>query len=246
MRKVIAVTFDLWDTLIKEVPGGSEKVASLRIHRIADLLDEIGRHHDPEEVEEAYRKTGTFLELAWDKARDMPVRDHVLFMLSCIECRLPGKMSNDDISEVERIYSDSILEHPPEILPGAREALRSVKENGYKLGLVSNTGKTPGSTLRVLMDRMGILEHFQVTTFSNEVMVRKPAEAAFRVTLEQLKALPKATAHVGDDAENDIAAAKRLGMHAVQVMAHAKAAADEADLRVGSLDEVSDALESLG
>jgi putative hydrolase of the HAD superfamily len=246
MRKVTAVTFDLWDTLIKEVPGGSDRVASLRIHRIADLLDSIGRPHDIDEVAEAYRKTGTFLELTWDKSRDMPVRDHVLFMLSCIECRLPGKMTNEDISAVEQIYADSILEHPPELLPGAKDALRAVGEKGYRLGLISNTGKTPGTTLRVLMERMGVLEHFQVTTFSNEIMVRKPAEAAFRVTLEQLKTLPKAAAHVGDDPEMDIVGAKRLGMHAVQVMDHAKGPAGEADVRVQSLDGVPGALESLG
>ncbi len=246
MRKVIAVTFDLWDTLIKEVPGGSERVASLRVHRIAELLDGIGRPHDLEEIEEAHRKIGTFLELTWGKARDMPVRDHVLFMLSCIECRLPGKMTNEDISRVERIYADSLLDHPPELLPGAKEALRAVSEKGYKLGLISNTGKTPGYTLRTLMDRMGILEHFQVTTFSNEIMVRKPAEAAFRVTLDQLKTLPKAAAHVGDHPENDMAAAKRAGMHAVQVLTHASAPADEADARVESIAGVPDALDGLG
>ena len=246
MRKVTAVTFDLWDTLVREVPGGSDRVASLRTHRIAELLEGIGRPHDVEEVEEAYRKTGTFLDLTWGKSRDMPVRDHVLFMLSCIECRLPGKMTNEEISEVERIYADSILEHPPELLPGAKEALRAVSEKGYRVGLISNTGKTPGSTLRVLMGRMGILDIFHVTTFSNEIMVRKPAEAAFRVTLEQLKVLPKAAAHVGDDPEKDIAGAKRVGMHAVQVMAHAKSPAEEADARTDTMDGGREALERVG
>lgn len=246
MRKVIAVTFDLWDTLIKEVPGGSDKVAAMRIDGIADKLDQIGRPHDLDEIEEAYRKTGTFLELTWDKARDMPVRDQVLFLLSCIECRLPGKMTNEDISDVERIYSDSMLGHPPELLPGAKEALTEVSERGYKLGLISNTGKTPGSTLRTLMGGMGILDYFQVTTFSNEIMVRKPAEAAFRVTLEQLKALPRAAVHVGDDPEKDVGAAKKLGMGAIQVLLHASAPADMADFRVDSLEGVPEAVEKLG
>lgn len=246
MRKVIAVTFDLWDTLIKEVPGGSQRVASIRTQRIADLLDRIGRPYGHEAVEEAYRKTGTFLELAWDKSRDMPVRDHVLFMLSCIEYRLPGKMTDEDISEVERIYSESILEHPPQLLQGAKDTLRAVSERGYKLGLVSNTGKTPGSTLRVLMERWDILDAFQVTTFSNEIMVRKPAEGAFRITLERLKVTPKASAHIGDDPDMDMAGAKRVGMHAVQVMRHARASAPEADARVESIEDVPDALDSLG
>lgn len=246
MRKVIAATFDLWDTMIKEVPGGSERVASLRIHRIADLLEEIGRPHDVSEIEEAHRKTGTFLELTWGKARDMPARDHVLFMLSCIECRLPGKMTEEDISRVERIYSDSILDHPPELLPGAKDALRAVWEKGYRLGLISNTGKTPGSTLRTLMGRMGILEFFEATTFSNEIMVRKPAEGAFRVTLEQLRTNAKAAVHVGDDPENDMAAAKSFGMLAIQVMNHAKGPAEEADFRVQSMADVPGAIEDLG
>lgn len=246
MRKITTVTFDLWDTLIRELPGGGERVASLRIRRIADLLDGIGRPHDLWEVEEAYRKTGTFLELTWGKSRDMPVRDHVLFLLSCIECRLPGKMADEEIREVEKVYAESILEHPPELLPGAKEALKAVSEKGYRLGLISNTGKTPGETLRVLMGRMGIIEHFDVTTFSNEIMVRKPAEAAFRVTLEKLRTPPKAAAHVGDDPERDIAAAKRAGMHAVQVMAHASFAAPEADASVRSMEGVPAALDNLG
>jgi putative hydrolase of the HAD superfamily len=246
MRKIIAVTFDLWDTLVREVPGGSDRVASLRVRRIAELLEGIGRPHEVWEVEEAYRKTGTFLELAWDKSRDMPVRDHVLFMLSCIECRLPGKMTDEEISQVERAYADSILEHPPELLPGAKDALRAAADKGYRLGLISNTGKTPGSTLRVLMDRMGILERFDFTTFSNEIMVRKPAEAAFRVTLEGLKTLPKAAVHVGDDPEKDVAGAKRAGMHAVQVMTHASSPAPEADERIPSMEGVPEALDRLG
>lgn len=246
MRKIVAVTFDLWDTLIKEVPGGSDRVSALRVRRIGELLDSIGRPHGQEEIEEAYAKTGTFLELAWGKSRDMPVRDHVLFMLSCIECRLPGKMTDEDIAMVERIYADSILEHPPELLPGAKDALREVSERGYRVGLISNTGKTPGSTLRVLMGRMGILDHFQAMTFSNEIMVRKPAEAAFRVTLDQLKTPSKAAAHVGDDPEKDIAGARKSGMHAVQVTMHAKAPSSEADVRVESVSEVPEALDTLG
>src|SRR4030067_892823 len=90
MRRISAVTFDLWDTLIKEGPGNTDRVAALRIDRIGDILDRTGHPHDREEVAEAYTKTGTFLELTWAKSRDMPVRDHVLFLLSCVECRLAG------------------------------------------------------------------------------------------------------------------------------------------------------------
>jgi putative hydrolase of the HAD superfamily len=121
------------------------------------------------------------------------------------------------------------------LLPGAREALEAVRRRGYKMGLICNTGRTPGSTLRKLMDRMGILGFFDVTTFSNEIMVRKPSEAAFRTTLKELGAAPKASVHVGDNPENDIAGAKRVGMRALQVMQYANRPAPEADARIESI-----------
>jgi putative hydrolase of the HAD superfamily len=246
MRKIIAVTFDLWDTLIREVPGGSQRVARIRVERIADFLERIGRPQDLEEVEDAYRKVGTFLEMTWDKSRDMPVRDHVLFMLNCMECRLPGKMTDEQISEVERIYAESMLDCPPALLPGASEVLEAVNEKGYRMGLISNTGKTPGITLRKMMTSMGIARPFETMTFSNEILVRKPAETAFRVTLGELKTVPKAAVHIGDDPEKDIEGAKAAGMHAIQVTKYSRGISSAADCHTESLDGVLEALERLG
>jgi putative hydrolase of the HAD superfamily len=245
MRRISAVTFDLWDTLIQEVPGNPSKVSDTRVNRIASVLDRTGHPHAREEIEEAYDKTGTFLQLTWDKARDMPVRDHVLFLLSCVECRLASKLAQDDFEAVVKVYADSILDYPPALLPKAKEALESVKERGYALGLISNTGKTPGSTLRVIMDNMRILQYFDVTTFSNEIMVRKPAESAFRVTLEKLGALPRAAVHIGDDPDKDIAPAKKIGMRAIQAMGPRSTRSEIADGHVVALDEVVGIIENL-
>jgi FMN phosphatase YigB (HAD superfamily) len=82
MRKITAVTFDLWDTLIQEHPGGSDRLAKLRIEKICSLLSSRGIIHSKDEIGSAYKKTGDFLELTWSKRRDMPVHDQVLFMKS--------------------------------------------------------------------------------------------------------------------------------------------------------------------
>lgn len=245
MRKITAVTFDLWDTLIKEYPGGNEKVTKLRVEKIVNILDGRGIVHSSEEVGGAYRKTGDFLELTWSKRRDMPVRDQVLFMLNCVDNKLSRKIDRDALAEVQKVYEESILDNPPMLLPGAKEALRAVSDKGYKLGLISNTGRTPGTILRVVMDRMGILEYFDETTFSNEILVRKPAEKAFRSTLDKLKVLPKAAVHVGDDAEKDIGGAKKVGMRAIQVLVPGEERSALADFLVDSLDEVPGKLDSL-
>lgn len=238
MRRIAAVTFDLWDTLIQEHPGGSDKVASLRIDRICKYLNDKGMVHTKAEVATAYRESGDFLEMTWSKRRDMPVRDQVLFILSSIDSRLTGKLSEADLQNIEKFYSYSILDHPPGLLPGARETLKAVRSKGYRIGLISNTGRTPGSVLRVLMGNMGILEFFDVTTFSNEILVRKPAEGAFTTTLEKLRVAPKAAVHVGDDPDSDIAGAKRVGMRAVQVITNGIRPSSSADSSAQSLDQV--------
>jgi putative hydrolase of the HAD superfamily len=245
MRKIAAVTFDLWDTLIQERPGGSDKVAMLRIDGIASILSARGIVHTDEELESAYTETGEFLEMTWSKKRDMPVGDQVLFMLSSIDDKLASKLANKELTEIERIYSESILDNPPMLLPGASDVLRSVKEKEYRIGLISNTGRTPGSVLRILMGRMGILEYFDTTTFSNETLFRKPSEGMFRITLDKLKVIPKAAVHIGDDADSDIAGAKRIGMHAIQVAAVGRSQSRIADGHVKSLDQVVDRIDQL-
>ncbi len=245
MRKLVAVTFDLWDTLIQEHPGGSDRLARLRIERMGSLLSSRGIVHSKDELRSAYRKTGDFLELTWSKSRDMPVHDQVLFMLSSINDKLACKLSRQDLAAVEKIYAESILDIPPRMLPGAKEALRSVRENGYKIGLISNTGRTPGSALRIVMESMGIGGFFDTMTFSNEILVRKPSAAAFRVTLDRLRVLPRAAVHIGDDREGDILGAKKVGMHAIQIVPPGAQRSAEADDCVDSLGSVVKSIQKL-
>ena len=245
MRRLGSVTFDLWDTLIQEVPGGSLEVARVRIERIEEILKAHGRPHSTEEIGEAYAKTGSFLDLAWSKCRDMPVRDQVLFMLSCIEWRLPSKLGNEGFSEVEEAYATSMLEHRPVLLPDAKDVLEDVRAMGLRLGLVSNTGRTPGTVLRRIMKDYGILDCFDMTTFSDEVLVRKPAQTIFKVTLEGLRTPPRASLHVGDDPGADIDGAKDCGMMAVQVFREKHGPNSRADACAHRLKDVVEIIDSL-
>jgi len=245
MRQISTVTFDLWHTLVKELPGSANKVSRLRIDRIAELLESTGMPQDIREIEDAYRKTGIFLELTWARARDMPARDHVLFMLNCIECRLPGKLGPDNVKRVERIYAEAMLVHPPVLIDGAKEVLGNLRREGYRLGLISNTGKTPGSTLRILLDRLGVLQHFQATTFSDEVTFRKPSGLIFGLTLDQLRTHPKAAVHIGDDPDKDVKGARACDMRAIQMAWPEVPRSDQADRYVSRLEDIPEALSDL-
>jgi len=246
MRRISTVTFDLWDTLIQEYPDRMERVAQTRIDGIRELLGRKGVVHSQDEIRRAYMDTGKFLELTWSKHRDMDTTDQVLFMLSSLDDKLATRLERGDLAEIVAVYCGGLLDNPPRLLPGAKDALRAVRSQGYRVGLISNTGRTPGSVLKVMMGQMGILGFFDTTTFSNEILVRKPAEGAFRITLENLRAVPKAAVHIGDSEESDIRGAKAVGMRAIQVMREGRPASKLADAQVGSLDAVIESVDRLG
>lgn len=245
MKKIAGATFDLWDTLIQEYPGGSLIVAKARVDGILRVLEKCGIAHSERDVALAYAKSGDFLEMTWSKKRDMPVKDHLLFLLSCIDDKLIGRLCPKDLTDIESAYSDALLQMPPRLLPGAKEALKSVKSQGHKIGLISNTGRTPGTTLRAAMENLGILHFFDAMTFSNEILVRKPAETAFRTTLEKMKVHPRACVHVGDDPDKDVRGAKEIGMRTIQVVPRGSRKCGSADSHVRSMHEVAEAIGKL-
>ncbi len=75
------------------------------------------------------------------------------------------------------------------------------------LALICNTGRTPGSTARVILERLGLKKTlFPLAFFSNEVGgVAKPHPKIFRQALAALGGVqPQEAAHIGDDARTDV------------------------------------------
>ncbi len=85
-----------------------------------------------------------------------------------------------------------------------------------KVGLISDTGYTPGRTLRKILANHGIERHFHAFSFSNETGYLKPNPQTFHAILEQLNVPPEEAVHIGDLEETDIAGAKAVGMKAIK------------------------------
>ncbi|MEM2839715.1 MAG: HAD-IA family hydrolase [Thermoplasmata archaeon] len=217
MPRLNAVTLDLWDTLITEIPRKNPGLTRYRIELMHDELEKLGFKYSIGRIEEAYARSEEFCDEVWSRHRDMPLDDHFLFLLSCIDSGLPWKLSKDGLERLRKGYSEAIFRMPPVLLPHAREALEYLSSNGYRIGLISNTGRTPGSVLRTLLAHLGISEYFDVMTFSNEVLVRKPEKQIFLHTLRALGALPRLSLHIGDDPEADFEGARNAGMNALLI-----------------------------
>ena len=73
----------------------------------------------------------------------------------------------------------------------------------------------PGEALRKLLNACGVLEFFDATVFSNEVLRRKPDLLIFNRAASLLRAEKKSIVHVGDNPDADFWGAKDAGMQAI-------------------------------
>jgi putative hydrolase of the HAD superfamily len=168
-------------------------------------------------LDAAYEASATYLSRVWSGHRDVPVESHVLSILAAADPDLPRRVSPATMTALVDAYSRPALLVPPAVDPGAHGALEALVARGYALGVVSNTMRTPGATLRKLLERYGILGFFRHTTFSDEIGVRKPAPEIFALALRALGAEVATAVHVGDDAILDVEGARAAGMRVIQV-----------------------------
>jgi putative hydrolase of the HAD superfamily len=127
---------------------------------------------------------------------------------------LDVELPEEALDRIAQVFARGVLDHPPDLLPGVREALDDLSGT-RQLALISDTAFSPGAILRELMEREGIARYFDAFVFSDETGVAKPDPVAFERALAALKVEPAAAAHIGDIERTDIAGAHAAGMHAI-------------------------------
>lgn len=95
----------------------------------------------------------------------------------------------------------------------ASDTLEKLKERGYKLGIIAN--QSVGATQR--LDNWGLLMYFDVIALSSELGVSKPNRSIFEKAVELAGCQFQNAVMVGDRLDNDIRAAKSLGMKTVWI-----------------------------
>jgi putative hydrolase of the HAD superfamily len=168
-------------------------------------------------LDRAYEDSGAYLGRLWSKNKDVPAMDHVRAILKAVDSGLPARVPEAAMAALLHAYAEPALLVPPTVDGGARAALEQLRSQGVKLALLCNTMRTPGETLRKVLDRFGLLACFAHTTFSDEVGLRKPDPQIFALTLRELQVEPAAAVHVGDDPILDIHGARAAGLRAIQV-----------------------------
>lgn len=197
---VRAITFDFWGTLFQDT--ASEKRQRVRVESLARVA---GVPVEPAEkaLQTSYRE---FFRCHVEEQRTMTPQDAVH-----LACEILGiSLSAEAEEEITHIFATAVLTYPPSPVDGALEAVRAAAAL-VPTGLISDTGISPGDSLRTLLDRYGFSEHLRVMTFSDEVGVAKPQLPMFLQTVEALGVSPTELLHIGDLEATDIAGVQAVG-----------------------------------
>jgi HAD superfamily hydrolase (TIGR01549 family) len=238
---LLAVTLDYWNTLFVD-RGGRERERR-RAACISAELNAAGLHPAPVAIEEALADGYAYFEDVWRReARTPHAAETVQIILSKLQMPVPDEVARRIVETFERL----LLEVPPDPVPSAQRVVCELAGT-YRLGIVSDTGYSPGWVLRELLDRHGMLSPLSYLYFSNEHEASKPDPRAFRHTLAALGVRATEAAHVGDMQRTDVLGAKAVGMWTVHFVGANNADADvsTADAVIRHFDELPTALGNL-
>ena len=96
----------------------------------------------------------------------------------------------------------------PEII----SMLSTLKEKGYLIGLISNCFSEEAEVIR----KSVLFPYFDVLCLSYEQGMQKPDEEIYQKCMKELAVKAEECLYVGDGGSNELEAAKKLGMKAVQ------------------------------
>jgi len=199
--RIRAITFDFWRTLFYANSRSKERKAE-RLRVLSGLLDV------PEEtLAPALKHVSSEFQRAHIYEQRTP---HPSTAAPIIGEQIGRAFTADECAAITDAITGAFLLHPPEAIPGAREAVQAAAAL-VPVGLISDTGLTPGVRMRALLEREGFAPHFTSLTFSDEVGVAKPQAAVFHHAAQGLGVKVHELLHIGDLEPTDVAGAINVG-----------------------------------
>lgn len=177
MSKAIrAVTFDLWDTLIRDDSDeprrkaeGLRTKADERRHLVWEALDRR-RPIALDDVRLAYDVAEAAFNTLWkEHSITWTIAERLAVIFGGLGRTLPGDEEKRLIEALGRMEVDI----PPLPVAGAREALEALSGR-YRLCVVSDTILTPGARLRDLLEAHGLKRYFAGFAFPMKWAVPSP------------------------------------------------------------------------
>jgi putative hydrolase of the HAD superfamily len=213
-RLPTAILLDLDDTIL--LAFGQAEGQWRRV--IGEFAEQIGAHHDPDNVVAAMHAYSRFL---WADAerhkywrhRIGEARRHIVQNAFAELCAAAGHAAPPrEVCEAVADRFNAIQEAELRMFPGAHETLDELKARGVRLGLVTNGAAAPQ---RRKVVRFALEHRFDHIQIEGEHGFGKPEEQAYRHALAALGVQADETWMVGDNLEWEVVAPQRLGIFAI-------------------------------
>ncbi len=202
-----AITFDLWNTLFT-----NKSYSEQRIQQFFHFLQEKKIFILFDQIKNAFDAKFHFSEVTFEE-----IEFHHIYteerILSVLE-EVNVKITQSDVDLLTREFESEMLQDPPPLKKGVKKTLQELAPD-YQIGLISNTGVTPGRVLNKVLDEYGILQFFEATIYSDETGLFKPHPKMFEIPLDKFNCRPQNAIHIGDLLETDIKGAKDFKMNTI-------------------------------
>ena len=238
--------FDLWGTLLLDNPQRTEPRRATRQRLVREALAAAGRVYPQGRIAAALEGLYDAYQRLHAAGRDLSFDERINALLDGVEPGLAQRLSPKALQAVEEAVAAPERLTPPLPAPGALDVLEQARRRKLRLGLVSNTGLTPGYILREVLADHGLLEYLEVLTFSDEARLAKPAAEMFHCTLGALGVAPDRAVFIGDTPVLDVAGPRAVGMWTVQIGQAPPETGVRPHARIAGLEELFPALRKLG
>ena len=204
-----AITLDFWDTIFKM--DFEIDLNGIRINKLNDILKKYNIDLSQEELTKIYRGVHKEFDRRWTEEYRTMTTPEVLQM---ILKKVGANISEEDFKILVTTFQEAILQNPPTLMDGAKTAIQKLSGK-YKLGIISDTGFSPGSVLRKLLKSNDLLDYFSVLIFSDEFGRSKPHSDTFFYATKVLNVHSAELAHIGDNERTDVYGALNSSMKGI-------------------------------
>ncbi|MGQ0648561.1 MAG: HAD family hydrolase [Gemmatimonadaceae bacterium] len=233
-----AITLDYWDTIY--VGAALPDRVARRREALFAMVERLGGVISALEFDTLYRESAKEADRWWrEEHRGYRTADRIRWLLNKLAIERPENCEH--IAHMVATVDETLLQFPPPLLPGAREALEALGSR-FALAIISDTGFASGDAQNAVLERDGVLGHFQATIYSMDVGHAKPRPEIFTAALNALGVAPGEALHVGDNERTDVGGALGLGMRAVRLDAVRQSGETRAEYVARSLPDLADYL----
>jgi putative hydrolase of the HAD superfamily len=233
-----ALSLDYWDTLFdgSTLPARKER----RQAALRQMLRNLECDVPDEEFVTLYRAAAAEADRWWrEEHRGYTADERIRWMLARLN--VTRSQNCEHVAAAVRAVDDSLLEFPPQLLPGAAQSV-SVLAERFPLAILSDTGFASSAAQDALLARERLLDLFAARIYSMDIGHAKPRREPFAACAQALGREPSTIIHIGDNERTDVRGALDAGFRAIRVDFMRDNGPSAAELVARSFEELTEYL----